>query len=86
MTELTEIERIRYRRYINEMERALEIIRGDEPAIIKELMLEHLKMDRYTYGVIIKTVEGDLHLPQTDYAMLEWAITRELKSFRHALK
>lgn len=86
MIDLTEIERIRYRRYINEMERAIEIIRGDEPAIIKELMLKSLGLDRYTYGVIIKTVEGDLHLPQTDYAMLEWAITRELKSFRHALK
>lgn len=86
MTELTEIERLRYTKYIQDMERAIEIIRSDEPIIIKELMLENLKMDRLTYGVVVKTKEAEIILPQTDYAMLEWTITRELKSFKHALK
>ena len=68
------------------MERAIDIIRGDEPYIIKELMLKDIGMDRYTYGIVVHTSEGDLHLPQNDYNMLEWSITREIKSFKYALK
>jgi hypothetical protein len=49
-------------------------------------MLKKIGMDRETYGVIVKALEGDILLPQTDYSMLEWSITREIKSFKHALK
>lgn len=86
MIELTEIERIRYKRNIKIMERALEIIRSNEPTFLKEIMLKKIGMDRETYGVIVKALEGDILLPQTDYSMLEWSITREIKSFKQALK
>lgn len=86
MIPLTKEETIRYRNYIKDMERAIEIIRGDEPYLIKELMLKDIGMDRHTYGVVIYAVDEDLHLPQNDYNMLEWSITREIKSFKYALK
>ena len=86
MKELSNTERLRYERNIKIMERALEIIRSNEPTFLKEIMLKKIGMDRETYGVIVQALEGDILLPQTDYSMLEWSITREIKSFKYALK
>ena len=72
MIPLLEDEIKRYNRYIDKMELAIVILKTDLPSFQKNKMLEEMNMD-------MKTFE------QKDYLMLEWAITREIRSFKHAL-
>jgi len=75
----------RYRQHIVDIERAIEILLGDEPTYIQNLMLDQIGCDRKTYGDVW---EGkDIRYINLDSKGKHiWSLTSELKSFKHALK
>ncbi len=73
MNKTSQKEITRYQKNIDKMERALEIIRSQKTRRQKDQELSRIKMCRMTYGC-------------KDYKRLEWAISRELRSFKHAIK
>ena len=75
----------RYEQHIKDILRAIEILEGDEPAVIQRLLLEEIGCDRQTYGDVW---EGkDVRFINLDSKGKHiWSLTSELKSFRHALK
>lgn len=76
----------RYRQHIETMERAIDIINGDEPDYIKRLMLLEIGCDPLTYGDISE-MNGRIVLHRLDEKVKHiWGLVSEIKSFRHAIR
>ena len=76
----------RYEQHIKDIERAIEILEGEEPRMIKELMLKQLGCDRETYGDIQIGTKTDRIIRADSDGKLIWSLVSDLKSFRHALR
>lgn len=76
----------RYEQHIKDIERAIEILEGDEPKMIQKLMLEELGCDRHTYGDVLDGTKDVRYMHLDSKIKHIWSLTSELKSFKHALK
>ena len=76
----------RYREHIKTMERAIDIINGEEPEAIKRLMLQEIGCDALTYGDLSEH-NGRVILHRLDERVKHiWGLVSEIKSFRHAIR
>ena len=76
----------RYKQHIADIERAIEIIEGDEPALIKKIMLEEMGLDSVTYGDVLYN-GGQVRSVNLDTKQKHiWGLYSEMKSFKHAIK
>lgn len=75
----------RYLKHIEDIERSIEIIKGDEPKPIKRLMLQQLGTDAVTYGDVLELNDMPYYIKQNVDVKHIWSLESELKSFRCAI-
>ncbi len=75
----------RYEKHIEDIERSIDILKGEEPRAIKRLMLQQLNTDALTYGDVLELNDMPYFIKQSADVKHIWSLESELKSFRCAI-
>jgi len=77
----------RYKKHLEDLYRAKEILNSTEAPSIQELLLSEIGCDKDTYGEWVIRRDGHEYLRKVKSKMSHiWSLDREIRSFEHAIK